>query len=180
MVIALTGEKLAGKGTVAQYLQTQRPVKVIRFSQVLVDILQRLHKDASRAELVSLGQGLRTLYGDDVLAQVVHDDVQKQPDQVWIIDGMRFVREYDLLAPLPKFYLLNITADLKIRYDRTRSRLEKSDEAAMTLAEFTQREQDSTEQEIPLLQQRADHTIHNVSTVAVLYQQLDQWLADIG
>lgn len=177
MIIALTGEKLAGKGTVTAYIQEHHHGQSIRFSQVLSDILICLHRPNTRAELVQLGAGLRQIYGNDILAQVVHDRLADQSAGLWVIDGMRYVREYEVLSTLPQFYLLNITANLDVRYQRTKNRLEKSDEANMSLVEFTQREHDATEREIPLLQKRASQTIHNNAGLEELYQTLEQWLA---
>lgn len=177
MVVALTGEKLAGKGTTAQYIEQRREGRIIRFSQILEEILHCLHRPVTRAEFVSLGTALRTLYGDDILAEAIYNTIKTQPDTVWIIDGMRYLQEYDILSRLPRFNLLNITADIKLRYQRARNRTEKEDESSMTFEEFQRRENDPTEQEIPSLQHKASATIHNDTTIQDLYHEIDIWLA---
>lgn len=179
MIIALTGEKLAGKGTVATYLEKYHAAKVLRFSKPLSDILTRLHQPNTRQELVALGTFLRQRFGDDVLAQVVARDASTLTGVV-VIDGMRYQVEYDCFAQLPNFHLLNITAPLELRYQRTQQRSEKADEQAMTLAEFTAREQDITEQQIQIVQALADTTIRNTTTFSDLYAQLDKWLATLS
>jgi dephospho-CoA kinase len=180
MIIALTGEKLAGKGTVAAYLAKQHAARVIRFSQALTDILQRLHQANTREHLVRLGGALRQQFGNDILAQVVNDDIQTAPQNFWVIDGMRYLSEYTMLAQLPNFFVVNITAPLEIRWQRTKQRQEKTDETGMSLEVFTAREQDPTEQEITLVQQRANHTLSNVGTLQELYDGLEQWLQTVG
>lgn len=179
MIIALTGEKLAGKGTVASYLQSQHSAKILRFSQALSDMLGRLHQSNTRAELVALGSYVRSRFGDDILAKVVVADAQTATEQLIIIDGMRYLVEYDACQKLPNFYLLNITAPLDIRFQRTRQRSEKADEASMSYTEFAEREQDATEQQIGAVQQRAHLSIQNTGTFQALYTTLDQWLATL-
>ena len=179
MIIALTGEKLAGKGTIADYLVKQRSAKVLRFSQPLTDILTRLHQPNTRAELVALGTFLRQRFGNDLLAKVVVADAQAAAEQLVIIDGMRYLAEYELCKLLPAFFLLNVTAPVDVRYQRTKQRQEKADEQAMSFAEFELREQDATEQEIKLVQKHASHTIHNIGTITELFNLTDQWLGTL-
>lgn len=179
MVIALTGEKLAGKGTVAKYLAKRYHARVLRFSQPLSDVLTRLHQPNTRAYLVQLGGKLREVFGDDILAQVIKQDILTSPHDFWVVDGMRYETEFAILANLPKFNLLNITAPLEIRWQRTKQRNEKADEATMTLEEFRQREQDVTERQIANVQAKAGHTINNIGSFNDLYKAVDQWLVTL-
>lgn len=179
MIIALTGEKLAGKGTVATYLQGHYSARILRFSQALTDMLNRIHQPNTRAELVALGYYLRSRFGDDILAKVVVSDAQTAVEPVIVIDGMRYVAEYDACQVLPNFYLLNVTAPVHVRFERTRQRTEKADEAAMSYTEFAEREQDATEQQIAAVQERAQVTIQNTGSLADLYRALDQWLVTL-
>lgn len=176
MIIALTGEKLGGKGTVAAYLQKHHNAKVLSFSRPLSDILLRIGQPNTRKELVALGTYLRERFGNDILAQVAAHDAASLTGLV-VIDGMRYKAEYDIFSKLPNFHLLNITAPLEMRYQRTQQRSEKADEQAMTLEEFTQREQDTTEQEIQAVQALASGTIQNTGSFEELYEHVDQWLA---
>lgn len=179
MIIALTGEKLAGKGTIAEYLLQQRGAKVLRFSQPLSDILSRIHQPNTRAELVGLGTYLRQRFGNDILAKVIVEDAKAAAEHVVVIDGMRYLAEYEDCKVLPNFYLLNVTAPVAVRYERTKTRKEKADEATMTFEEFQLRELDQTEQEIKLVQQNANHTITNTGTIEDLYREVDRWLATL-
>jgi dephospho-CoA kinase len=174
MIIALTGEKLAGKGTAAEYIHTHYNGQLFRFSEVLSDILQRLHQDNSRQNLVKLGQAVRQLYGDDILAQVIYQDILNNSTELKVIDGMRYSAEYTILSKLPNFKLIYITAPVEVRYERTKQRSEKSDEANMSFTEFKQREHDSTEQGIEQLAKLADYVIDNISIIDDLYKRLEQ------
>ncbi|MBI4407006.1 MAG: hypothetical protein HY565_00715 [Candidatus Kerfeldbacteria bacterium] len=179
MIIALTGEKLAGKGTTADYLQRQYGARVLRFSQALSDILARLHQPNTRAELVALGSYVRSRFGDDILAKVVVGDALTATEPLVVIDGMRYLVERAACQVLPNFYLLNVTAPVEVRFERTRLRSEKADETTMSYSEFVQREQDATEQQIAAVQQQANQTIQNTGSLPDLYAALDQWLATL-
>lgn len=173
MVIALTGEKLAGKGTAAQYLAKYYGATVYHFSGILSDILIRLHQTNTRSNLVKLGSSLRTIFGDELLAEVLYEDIVKANDIVAVIDGMRYAKELTCLQQLPNFHLISVTAPMQLRYERTKQRTEKSDEAGITLSEFQARESDSTEQGISELKQQAEVTLNNTSSIPELYQQID-------
>lgn len=173
MIIALTGEKLAGKGTAASYLAEHHSAAVFRFSTVLNDILERLHQPITRKNLVELAQALRSIYGNDILAQILRTDIMSSASDFKIIDGMRYMAEFDLLNDLPEFTLVYITAPVELRFERTRTRTEKSDEASMSFEEFARRESDSTEQGIVDLATVASHTITNTGSFGELYAQLD-------
>lgn len=173
MIIALTGEKLAGKGTLAAYLAKEYQAEIFGFSRALTDVLTRLHQVNSRDNLVKLGQAIRQVYGDDILAQVVKLDVEKSPAKLKVIDGMRYVAEYDLLKTLPDFHLVYVTAPIDLRYERMKQRTEKIDEATMSFTEFQHRETDSTEQGIQALAKFSEFTINNNRSMPDLYQALN-------
>ena len=151
----------------------------VRFSQPLTDVLARLHQINSRAELVALGTYLRQRFGDNILAKVVVHDILQAGSKLIVIDGMRYQAEYTECTQLEDFQLLNITAPLNMRFERTRLRLEKADEQTMSYDEFTQREQDATEREIVDLQRLANHTIQNDGSPEELYRAVDQWFVTL-
>lgn len=177
MVLALTGEKLAGKGTAAKYLLTKHPGKVFRCSQILTDILSRLRQPNTRANLVLLGQTVRQLYGDHILAEVIKHDIEPHNARLCVIDGLRYQTEYEVFKTLPDFKLIYITAPASVRYQRSQHRQEKIDEADMSEAEFLTREQDVTEREIASLAAVADATIHNAKGLTEYYQELEKMYA---
>lgn len=175
MVIALAGKKLSGKGTAAEYIKRNHAAVVMRFSAILQDILRRLHQPYTRDQLVRLGTMLRELYGNDMLARVIHDDIMETlptGDRIMVIDGMRYISEYETLRSLPGFTLWYIDATLDNRFARTKLRQEKSDESEMTVAEFMKRESDPTEQGIADLERVANRTIENNGTIEEFYQRI--------
>lgn len=176
MIIAFTGEKLAGKTTATQYLADTYQASNFRFSQPLSDILQRLGQENTRANLVIIGEKLREAFGNDILGQILRKDINQSAAEHKIIDGLRYMEEYSLLKDLPSFKLVYITASLEARYERTKGRSEKADEAAMSFEEFSAKENDSTELGIQELKQHADAIIHNDGTLEEFYKQVDALL----
>ncbi|MFA5995514.1 MAG: hypothetical protein WCW27_05320 [Patescibacteria group bacterium] len=173
MIIALTGEKLAGKGTTAAYLTKQYGATVFRCSQVLGDVLTMLQQPFTRNNLVQLGVALRKLYGDDILAKTLLPKITQATTNYKVIDGLRYNIEYEQFKLLPDFHLVYITAFVETRYQRSQQRTEKADEANMSYEEFVRREQDATECDIINLAKQAEVIIQNNGTFADLYKQID-------
>lgn len=169
MIIAFTGEKLAGKTTATNYLVEKCGASSFRFSQPLTDILHRLGKENSRQNLVAIGGKLREIFGNDILGQILLTDLQASSAKYNVIDGLRYIEEYELLKTLPDFKLVYITSPIEERYARTRGRSEKTDEANMTIEMFKQKENDSTEKGITDLASHADSTIQNVGRLDEFY-----------
>lgn len=172
MIIAFTGEKLAGKTTATNYLVEQCGASSFRFSQPLTDVLHRLDKENSRQNLVAIGEKLREIFGNDILGQILLTDLQRSTAKYNVIDGLRYIEEYELLKTLPDFRLVYITAPIEVRYARTKGRSEKTDEAGMSLDTFKQKENDSTERGIVDLASLADVTIQNGGSLEEFYASL--------
>lgn len=173
MILAFTGEKLAGKTTATSYLVDKYGASSFRFSQPLTDILYRLHKENSRKNLVAIGEKLREIFGNDILGQILLTDLQASTATYNVIDGLRYIEEYELLKTLPNFKLVYITAPIEVRFARTQGRSEKTDEAGMTLKVFKDKESDSTERGIIALASKADITIHNTGSLVEFYNTIN-------
>lgn len=179
MIIALTGEKISGKTTVAHHLVREYQAEYFRFSQILMDVLERLHQPVSRKNLVAVGTQLRTLFGDDFLATVLSQDIRRSTGRIKVVDGMRYVAEYEVMKQeLGGIYLIDITADLHTRYERMAGREEKADEKAMSWEEFQKRENDVTEEGIVDLRKKADLQIINDGSVEELFTKIDMFIQE--
>lgn len=177
MIIGLTGEKLSGKGTAAAYFKKKYQAEYFTLSNILSDILKRLHLENTRKNLVTLGITIRQAFGNDILAQTLKQDVLESQSSMIIIDGLRYPIEHEIFKNLPEYHLVYITAPIETRFSRLQQRTEKLDEQHMTLDEFIQREQDQTETGIQELKHLAMHTIQNTSSFENLYTQLDNAVA---
>jgi len=175
LIIGLTGEKLAGKGTTAAYLAEKYNAKVFRFSQVLDDILARLYRPISREDQIKLGLCLRQNFGEGILALTLLKDVRKEDSDLIVVDGMRMPEEGKLFGALPNFLLVYITAPIETRFKRIAGRDEKVDEKNMSFEKFKEIEEQSlTETSIKLLAKKAKVKIENNGTFEELYQKIEQ------
>jgi dephospho-CoA kinase len=177
MIIGLTGPKLAGKGTVAAYLGRTAGAKAFSMSGILTDLASRLHLPNSRENLIAIATGLRSQFGEAILAQVLAKDLVQADPALAIIDGIRMPSEVDAFASLPDFQMIYIDAPVALRYERARSRGEKAGESDQTFAQFQAEEQAVTETGIAALRQRASAIIDNHGTLDELYQQVDSVLS---
>lgn len=161
LIIGLVGDKGAGKGTMAQHLSTKYQAVTFAFPQILKDILARLYIPNTRKNLSDLALALRKLFGDDVLGQTIHKDIDNSNASIITLDGIRYFDEVKLLKEFPMFYLVYITADVKLRYSRVKMRGEKENETTMTFEEFLEEEKLQTELQIKDIAKTANFNVVN-------------------
>lgn len=174
MIFGLTGEKLAGKGTAAEYLRQKYEAKKYRFSQIIDDLLARLYLPNSRDNEITIIQALREKFGIEILAHVLKKDIEKDQPKLGVIDGIRFWEEVRILKTLPDFVLVYLSAPLEQRFDRCLKRGEKADDSTMTLDKFKATETAPTERFIPEIGATAQEKIDNNGTLEEFYQKIDQ------
>ena len=176
MVIGLAGPKLAGKGTVSDFLVKEHGAVVYHMSGIISDIISRLHLPKTRANLIATITGLRSELGEDILAQVLKKDIETAGDKLAIIDGIRMPMEVDVFSTLSDFRLWYIDAPMDVRYSRSLSRGEKEGETEMTLEEFEQEEHAVTETGITALATTATAVIMNNGSFADVYARVTEEL----
>ncbi len=177
MVIGLTGPKLAGKGTAAAWLVEQNGAVSYTMSGLLTQIATVLHLENSRDNLIKIVTGLRSQYGEAVLAESLKRTIETDQPRLAIIDGVRMGMEVDVFAQLPDFRLIYIDAPAEVRYQRALQRGEKVGESEQTLEEFMAEESAVTEQQIVGLKDRADLVIDNVGAPEELYALIGGFIA---
>ncbi|TSC52123.1 MAG: hypothetical protein CEO40_274 [Parcubacteria group bacterium LiPW_72] len=175
LIIGLTGEKLAGKGTTAAYLAEKYNARVFRFSQVLDEVLKRLYLPITRENEIKLGLSLRQSFGEDILAKTLFQNVKDEKADLVIVDGMRFREEAEMFSQLENFILVYITAPIKIRFERMKNRTEKADEKNMDFNKFEEIEEVSpTETAIKVIAKKAQVKIENIGTFEELYAKIEK------
>jgi dephospho-CoA kinase len=175
MIIALIGEKLAGKDTVAEYLIEQHGAHHVKFSQILDEVLYVLNLEISRDNEIALVTALRSAFGNDVLMKSLVKKAKDTTVPIILINGVRYPEELESLKKL-KAKLIYITAPLDLRYQRFMRRKEKSDDAMQTEQEFKDQETAVTEKFIKELGKKADATILNTGTQEELQGQVEKIL----
>ena len=95
IVIGIAGNIGAGKGTVTEYLKEKYQAKQMRYSKILADILERLYLEYNRDNLDTIAEGLRNMFGEDILSRVLEQDIQEQDVELVVFDGIRKKEELD-------------------------------------------------------------------------------------
>lgn len=179
MVIGITGLPGAGKGTVAAYLVEKYGAKAYRFSTPLRDILIRVYQPVTRENLQKLAASLRGLFGVNVFAETLLQDLQKEPSPLVVMEGFRYQDEYRILRQHPGFVFVAVEATFDTRLQRIQSRTENVGDAQVTSESFAKQHEFETERAIPELIAQADHHIDNSGTVEQLKAQVDALMAKL-
>ncbi len=173
IIIGLAGEIACGKSAVARYLLEKYDAVQYRFSDILVDILARIHMERNRENFAALSFGLRKYYGQDILAYALAQDIKGDDTAVIVVDGVRREQDLAYLRKLDHFFLFFVDADMRTRYKRLTGRREKNDDQTKTFEEFQKDAQLETEKTIAALKNVADYVIDNNGDIDALHKQID-------
>ncbi len=174
IIIGTVGEIASGKGSVTKYLVQKYDASEYRFSDILKDILQRVHLDVVRENFASLSLGLRKYYGQDILAYALAQDIKNDDNKIIVVDGIRRIQDLKYLKEMQEFVLVYVDTGIKVRYDRLIGRDEKQDDKMKTFEEFKNDHKLETETSIKELKNIADVTIDNNGTLEKLNKQIDK------
>ncbi|KKR06805.1 MAG: hypothetical protein UT32_C0016G0027 [Parcubacteria group bacterium GW2011_GWC2_39_14] len=161
LVIGFVGEMASGKGTACDYLIEKHQAGYYRFSTIMRDVLDRIHVPQTRVNMQILSRDLRQLFGEDLFAKIMTEDVKNDKNEIVCVDGIRRVADIKYLATLPNFHLIHIYADEKTRYKRITERSENSDDKNKTFEQFLKDQQGETELTIPQVVAEATIRIEN-------------------
>jgi dephospho-CoA kinase len=179
LFIGLAGRIGSGKTVVSKQLQEKYGAREHRFSEILEDILDRLHLPHRREYLQKLGKILREEFGQDVLVDAMRKSLEHEKAGVVVIDGVRYRNEVEMLRSLHKNILIFITAPPRLRYERTVKRGTRG-EATITYNEFLANEKAATERELNTVKREADFVLDNTGTLGELFEKVDVIMRDSG
>jgi len=178
IIVGLIGEKGAGKGTVADYLLEKYGAVHFGTSKILRRTLEDLHLPVTRDNLIKLALVLKEGYGPSVIIDSLIQDMEVSDADLIIADGIRMHGDVE---PFQKkygenFYLVYVTADLRLRFERTKARKEKEGEEHATLEQFLEEEGKLTEISIHEIGRGAQFKMNNNSTAEELKRQTDEMM----
>jgi dephospho-CoA kinase len=173
IILGLVGEMAAGKTTITEYIKEKHGGVSFRFSDMLGDILSRMHIDKTREHYQTLSTTLRKHFGDDIMSKVIMLDVKESSSPLIITEGVRRPSDITYLKELDGFHLVAIQADERTRYERTIGRSEKEDDQHKTWEEFQTEGAQESEQKIKDIAAEADYTIDNNGSLEGLYKQVN-------
>ena len=175
LIIGLAGRMGSGKTVVCNYLHGRYGAKQMRFSQILMDILDRLYLPHEREYLQKLGHSLRTSLGEDVIVNAFEKDMERVTSRVVAIDGIRYVNEVKMLRKFEDNLLIFVDAPVDIRFRRCRARGEEGEDK-IEFEEFLRAEKRETERHIDEMEKMADYRIENTKSLKELYKKVDRIL----
>lgn len=175
MIIGLTGKNGAGKGEVARFL-TESGYEYHSLSDILREELAARGQTVTREVLIGIGNELRASYGAGVLAERTLEKLSAEAHAV--VDSIRNPFEVEALRRRRNFYLLEVDADPKIRFERAKARNREGE--AKTYEGFLEMESreaqtsDPTTQQLNRTGEMADAVVSNNGTVEELRDQVRQ------
>lgn len=174
LIIGFVGQAGSGKGTAANLLREKYGAVVFTFSDILIDILNRLFLPSSRDNLVNMSITLRQEFGQNVLAKAMSKQIENSTADVIVVDGIRRLEDIDDLKLNPKFHLIEIVVDPKVRFERLKQRNQKPGEAEMTWEGFLAVGQMETEVSIAKVAEQAQIKLNNEGDMKALEEKLDE------
>jgi len=178
MIIGLTGTNAAGKTTLLNYLISKN-FEAFSLSDVIRDELDRRIMEATRENLINVGNQLREQCSASVLADKTKAKIASNNT---VIDSIRNTAEVNSLRCLKNFYLIALDAPVEKRFQRAKKR--GRIENAATLDEFIkienkEKNKNENHQNIPACMAVADYTILNEQDAEQLYNKMENILDEI-
>lgn len=173
IIFVFVGLPGSGKDTCADYLHKKYGADIFSYTTALNDLTDRIYLDRSRDNLIKMSECVREKFGDDILAKIIAEDIKKSPSDFIVISNARRVSDIKYVSALPGFILVEVSADIKIRYKRVHGRAQRADDKNKTFEEFSAEHKRSTELSIAELAAMATEHINNDGATADLEKQLD-------
>jgi len=176
IIFGITGQIASGKDTVANYIIQKTNAKTFKFSQVLRDILKRIHQETTRDNMQKLSTSLRQDFGEDILAKILSEDIKISDENVMVIDGVRRYADIESLKDLEGFKLIYVETNMENRYERIVKRGENADDSTKTFEDFKKDNEKEAESQILDLKKFASIIVDNNGSFEELYKQIDSVL----
>jgi dephospho-CoA kinase len=179
LVVGVAGRIGSGKSEISSYLSKNYGAGHHRFSQILEDILTRLHMPPDREALQRLGAALRSSISPDVLVNAFKADIEGAAEDIVVVDGIRYLNEVEMLREFNKSILIYTSVPREIRYERIQKRGERG-ENHLTLEEFMEAENRETEKHLDEVNAVADIILDNSGSKMEFHKKIDEIIKDRG
>lgn len=177
-IIGLVGENGSGKDTFTTFFKAAAApltVKKLRFSDVLADTLKMWDIELSRSNLQNLAIIMDREYGKGTLTHATEKRIKEDGSDIIVLEGVRWHTDIPMLKKFENSYLIYVTADPKIRFDRLKKRGEKAGEAGLTFERFQKEEKAGTETDIPEIGLKADFKIENNGSLDDFREKVEEF-----
>lgn len=182
IIIGITGTLGAGKGTIVDYLVSEKGFTHYSVRGFLIEEIKRRKMEINRDSMTSVANELRAANSPSYVIDQLYNQAVEKGDNC-IIESIRTEGEITSLRKKKNFYLLAIDAESKIRFDRIK--LRKSETDHISYETFLQNEKREFESDDPNKQnlkrciELADFVLTNNENITQLYEQVDQIMLNI-
>lgn len=179
VVVGITGTLGAGKGTIVEYLTTNKGFKHFSVRAFLLEEIHKQQKPVNRDSMVEVANRLRSEQGPSYIIMELYKHAQKDGGRC-IIESIRTPGEISALRKQPGFVLLAVDADANIRYKRIKKRDSETDRISFeTFLQDEEREMhsnDPNKQNLSACIKQADHIIYNNGSLDSLHVQIELFI----
>ncbi len=176
MLLGITGTDGAGKGTLVDYLVTQKGFTHYSARAIWIEELTLREMEPTRANMRLVANEMREKFGNDFLVTYYLKKIQAEQPENAIIESIRAVSEAETLK-VNGGILIAVDADQAVRYERVQGRRSETDK--VSFEQFVAHEDLEANDPNPHGMQKqkviamADHCILNNGTTEEFYTHIE-------
>ena len=180
MIIGLTGMYASGKDSVAEHL-AKKGFTHFSLSDLIREELGRRGVEVTRDNLIKVANELRDKYGHSILGERAIEKM-KDKEEDYVISSIRHPAEVKALKKNGHFFLVEVRAPLKVRFERIKARNRENDPT--TISELKEKEHLESQESGPGQQltnviKLADCVVMNDKTLKELQKKTDKLAEDL-
>lgn len=179
IIIGLVGETGSGKDTVANHIHKRFGLPLRRFARPLKKTLSFFLEKPSKADHSWLYDVLKERFGENVLHNALRKEIYNLNAKAIVVNGLRMPKDEEFIRSFDHNYIIYVTADQKLRWERTRGRGEKTDDDQPFEAFQEFEATAETERAVAGIGARADFTIQNATSLDDLLTQVNTVMEEI-
>ena len=169
-LILITGMSGSGKTTLVNHFKN-RGVASVTMGDVIRSLAQEKGLSPTPENFGRLATGIREEGGADAVANLCVEKIEKMPDDIVLVDGIRSIREVEVFSKEFEVALVAVFADQKTRYARLSARGRSDDPPDM--ATFKARDARELSFGLGHAIALADHTVLNEGSLEDLEAEFE-------